>query len=245
MLRLERSSRDKLINIFVRDKERFLSKPFMIAFSIAFGFHLFLLLIFHVSPFIFTGDVIFPPANVVADTALSREGTVAIIDSSSQWIKGLPQPPASSPAVGGTPAFTVTRPMAKGEDLHVDDRLFAEMEQSVYLPKFDPLKPAKPAAFSFIISGMAAAVPIVEGSPLNGAGLTDLIAAVNEDARTVFAVMVDGRTGKVIWYEPLERSGKTKLDKFAENVLAELTFAKNSAGLAASGEIEFQIRQGE
>lgn len=242
MLRLQRSSRDKLISIFVRDKDKFFSKPLVIAFAIAFGFHLFLLLMFHVSPFILSsGDVIFPPATVVADAVIADQGAVAVIDSSSHWMRGLPRPPDSSPSIKGTPSYTISRPISKGGSLPSGDFLFTSLEQSLYVNEFNPLRNRESPPFALAISGVLASLPVKDGYP-KPEGITG---TVEGETRAVFNVMVDGRTGKIFWYDFVEKSSKTRLDKFAENALAGMTFETNHSLGTLSGEIEFHFRGGK
>lgn len=242
MLRFEKSNRKQTLFVFVRHQEKFFSKPLVIAFGIAFSFHLLLVLTFHITPFILPGgDTVLPPVHVVADSSADGSGTVAYIDQSIQWIRGLP-PPTPTLNRAQQPVYTMHHPVTWKEGQPIDYALFAQLEKSLYEKEFNPLESNEHTPFEMLISGILASLPLQ--SPVSPIIVPKHIAStIDHDIRVVFAVDVDGRTGKIIWFDPREKSGRAAVDKHAEKMLWQMNFAIDPNRVVTSGEVEFHYRK--
>jgi hypothetical protein len=240
MLRYEKNNRKQTLFVFARDQEQFFSKPLIIAFGIAFSFHLLLMLTFHITPFILPGgNSVLPPIHV--ESSADGLGTVAFIDQPIQWIRGLPPPPPTLNRAQ-QPVYTMHHPVTWKEGQQVDRALFTQLEKSLYEKGFNPLERHEQLPFEMLISGILASVPLQ--APSSAIALPkDLASSIDHDIRVVFAVDVDGRTGKVIWFDPREKSGRAAVDKHAEKLLWQMSFAIDPSRVVTSGEVEFHYRK--
>ena len=58
--------------------------------------------------------------------------------------------------------------------------------------------------------------------------------------RVIYTVMVEGRTGKIFWFEP-KLAANALVAKFAEALLLDMKFAVDPKLIAVSGEIELHF----
>lgn len=235
MLKLERAVPNGLISIIIRDKERFLTKPLAMAFIIAFTIHLSLLLLFHIAPITYgTHQTVFPPTRAEAESE-ARESVVADIKLTTPSIRGLPPPPSSRPHFPHTPQFLTIRPMeqiATGSPIPLD---FHQLEIPIYQPSFQPLVKGIQEPFLLFISGS------LSEQPFHINGLKGKIPPdVQNPTCIVYEVMVEGKTGKVFWFEPTQYLN-TALAKFAEEVLRDMTFDLDSTLAVVSGQVELHF----
>ena len=241
MLKLKRTSRDGNIHVLVRDKEYLFNKPFIMALGIALAIHLGLFTLFHVAPFtIGLNETVFTPTRVEADTP-SSESAIADVEPTIQNIRGLPNIPVSNPTPALPAKLFIARPMEYTKADHFMRRTFSKIEQVIYEPEFNPLirSPKKPV--EMIISG------IIADQKLLFNGLEDKpippLSKRNDEQRLIYAVKVEGKTGKVFWYEALKPAQETQINAFAESVLRSMRFELNPKVVAMNGEIELHFYQ--
>lgn len=236
MLKLEKTSRNGL-KVIVRDKENRFTQPFAIAFGIAVGIHLGLVILFHVVPFkIGMSENVFPPTRVHADTAL-KESAIAQIAPAVKSIRGLPPLPVSEPVLASTPKFLAFRPVEFSSAKNLASTSFAQIEKEVYQPEFNPMenRPKKP--FQIIVSGVLAEHGIVS----DGMDKKTVPALKKDSVRITYAVQVEGKTGRIFWYEPKQGVLDAAVTRFAEAVLQDMKFAMDPAMIAMGGEVEMHF----
>lgn len=236
MLKLEKTSRNGLKVVF-RNKENRFTQPFAIAFGIAVGIHLGLVILFHVVPFkIGMNENVFPPTRVHADTAL-KESAIAQIAPAVQSIRGLPPLPVSGPTVPPHPKFLAFRPVVFSSAENSATPSFAQIEKEVYQPEFNPLdnRPKKP--FQIMISGVLAEHGLVS----DGIDKKTIPALKKDSVRIAYAVQVEGKTGRIFWYEPKQGVLDAAVTRFAEAVLQDMKFAMDPAMIAMGGEVEMHF----
>jgi len=54
-------------------------------------------------------------------------------------------------------------------------------------------------------------------------------------------VLIEGKTGKIFWFEPKQLSHDASIDKFAEAVLQNMKFGIDPKMIAMDGEIEMHF----
>lgn len=241
MLKLKRNSRDGMISVIVRDKEFFITRPLAIAFAIAVGIHLALLGLFHVAPFsIVISSHVFPPTNVEAHNP-SNESVVAEMNAPALTIRGLPDVPPPIPTIFSQPIFLTVRPVEFAKETHSAEMAFIQIEQDIYQPAFDPLMHLPKEPLNIVVSGILGQYPTLH----NGLeGEDSKIPKTDTDRRINYMVMVEGKSGKIFWFELIQPSHDKILDKFAENLLRGMRFDTDPNTLIVSGEIELHFNQG-
>jgi hypothetical protein len=237
MLKLEKRSREGLINVIIRDKESLLTKPFLQALAIAVCIHLALILLFHVTPFKITSDTVLPPTAAQAAN-ISTESVLAELGSTLQNIHGLPPIPLSQPELMQHPTFLAVRPIVYMETHHQNEKSFTQIEQQIYQPEFIPTvyhAPQNP--FQIAISGNLGEHELLAmetfSFPLLKTG----------SKRVMYSVLVEGKTGKVFWFEPLQQALDPSIDNLAEKILRQMRFAADPKEIAISGRIEMQFNE--
>lgn len=239
MLKFAKASSDGIISVIVRDKEFLFTQPFAFAFIIAVALHLGLILLFHIAPIkIGLSQTNFPPVRVEADTFL-KESVIAEVTPSIQTLRGLPSRPSSHPTLLQEPNFLVVRPMEYSQVEGTTTLAFRQIEKQLYEPEFNPLIfPSKPP-LEMIISGVLAEHPLLstglnQKNIINGSHL-------KRELQLVYSVMVEGRTGKIFWFESKQSDNHFTSNQFAEKILNDMRFALNQTTIALSGEIEFHF----
>jgi hypothetical protein len=238
MLKLEKTSREG-IHIILRDKDRALTKPLWIAFSIACAIHLTLLLLFYITPFTYDAhQTVFPPirAEAASETA---ESAVADIKPVTPSIRGLPNPRPSRPYPSDTPHFVMNRPLEHLTTPSSRSTNFNELETDIYEPTFQPLVKETPKPFFILVSGSLAEQTLQTDSLKERA-----LPFVTVPTCLVYNVIVEGKTGTVFWFEPVQETNLT-LTNFAEKILRELTFDLDSTLAVVSGQIELHFNPGD
>lgn len=240
MLKLEKVSREGTISVIVRDKEHLFTRPFALAFGIALIIHLSLILIFHIAPFkIGITDTVFPPTSVEADTMILKESAIALIEPVIQTIKGLPIPPSSSPTTT-EPYFSKEHPIEYRKEETSTVSAFNLLEKEIYQPVFHSIDIQQKPPLEILISGALADQPLLSSS------FKDKIIPLlitSTDLRITYSVMVEGRTGKIFWFEPKQVAHIASLDHFSEMILRDMKFVPDAKNLILSGEIEFHFNQ--
>lgn len=246
MLKLERVSHDSQIAIFVRDKEHLFNRSFLLALSAAVGFHALIFLLFHISPIkIRWNSTTASPAIVEADLSPGINSMVtASADTALRQRSNLLEPKPPMPILQNTPAFSTVRQMEYVKEKNYSINPFAQIEKEVYQPSFSssvrqkaPLPPV-----SLVISGPLATRPIVNDG-INNISLPSLPSKQKDERRlrAVYAVLVEGGSGKVFWYEKKEKLSLTALETTGEHILRDLRFSPDPTSQVMAGEIELHF----
>jgi hypothetical protein len=240
MLKLTRNSHEGKINIIVREKEFFATRSLVIAFAIALGIHLGLWLLFHIAPFtILISNHVFPPTSVEADTP-TNESVIAEMSLPMQTIRGLPNPPHASPIILPQPNFLSVRPVEYTKETNVTYDAFSQIEHDIYYPSFQPLLYLSKKRLKIVVSGILGQYTALINEFENK---DKSIPKFDIDQRISYMVIVEGRSGKIFWFEPIESAPSKEMNKLAENILLKMRFDTNPSLLAVSGEIELHFNQ--
>lgn len=235
MLKLEKASREGLISIIIRDKERLVTKPLAIAFGVAFAIHLGLICLFQVVPItIDTQQIVFSPIRAEAESQ-TRESAVADIKIMAPSIRGLPSMPLSLPLYPSDPQFLMSHPL---EYAKTDASLplnFYQAEASIYEPAFQPLVKNAPKPFRVIISGILAEQPL-----LTEGWQEQIPPHTLEPTYVVYSVMAEGKTGRIFWFEPEQYPGNL-VASFAESILQQMRFDIDPNIAIVTGQIELYL----
>lgn len=240
MLKLERNTRNGMINIIIRDKEYLFTSSFLIALAIAIGIHFILILLFHVVPFKMSwNDKIFTPTQVESDAILG-DSAVAIFNPSLQTLRGLPPLPPSRPTLLRNPKFLAAHPITYTLKEHPSDYKFIQIEQPIYQPEFNPIvyhelqKPLK-INISGILGQFEPISTIVDNLSMPQFTFKD------GSQRVIFSVLVEGKNGKIFWFETIERAPDVAMNRYAEKILREMKFPSDPNLMTIRGNIEMQF----
>lgn len=243
MLKLERTSREGLINVTVRDKEFLFTQSFAFAFAIALAIHLGLMILFHVTPFkIGINETVLLPTNVEADPSFN-ESVVAEVKPTIETISGLPFPPPSHPVVLQHPSFLNFHSIDYYTIESSTHLVFDQIEKEVYRPLFNPLAGAQKQPLEILISGHLAQQELLS-TGMNHKEIPPLPVLERDKRRLIFSVMVEGRTGRIFWIEQKQQTNNSLIDRFAKAILYDMRFAINPE-LVLSGEIELHFNEEE
>lgn len=225
-----------------RDKEHLFTQPFTVAFCIALGIHFVLFVLFQVTPFkIGVNDTVFPPTRVEADTP-SRESVLADVVTIAPTIRGLPSAPVSGPMIVEHPQFLSMRPVEYSKAKSSSADAFTEIENQIYQPTFKPLVHLAKNPLVIVISGILSEQTLISDGT-EDKSLENL--SLRAEQKVVYSVMVEGTSGKIFWYEPMQPAQEDSLDKFAVSILRDMRFRVSSKAIAMSGEVEMHFRPEE
>lgn len=244
MLKLEKASRDGQISIIIRDKERFFSRPIAVAFALAILYHLLFLIIFQVAPFkLRLNQTIFPPVLVEADSI--KETAIEVnVDRPKTIYSGLPPRPSSQPSLPDYPYFTAERPVEYIKENSSQINSFLRIEKEVYEPLFFPIEKSPLPPIHIVISGFLADKKLLSEG-LKGKKLPAVKSTITQtELRNTYAVLVEGRTGRIFWYEPKQQTSITAIDSFAESILHDVQFTPSDEAFVTAGEIELHFNVG-
>lgn len=240
MLKLQRNSREGTISVIIRDKEYLLTRPFLLALAIAIGIHLGLILLFHIAPFnIDFNERVLTPTQVQADNT-GESIIIAELAPTAPSIRGLPPVPSSYPSLSQPPKFLAYRPIAHRKIDNQANVAFTKIEQKIYVPEFIPtLHRALQSPFQIAVSGILGDYTLITD------GMENQIIPKSKtgSTRIIYSVLVEGRTGKIFWFEPSQHAHEAAIDKFAEKILRKMKFASDPKAIAISGSIEMQFNE--
>ena len=218
MLKLEKVSRSRDINISVRKKSAFFSSTFMIALGSAIGAHFVFLILFHITPFhISYKDGIIPPSIVATDLRAYGNAGETFADTSGEEpvpaflklpIKHEPTPPVITRTFPRSPIKIPSNELA-ARDITQDNLDW-------HLPVLDALQPNN----YLVVSG-----------PLASRQLSAPVPVFNESFNERIEVEVDDRTGQICWFK--------QCSPLVENYLKAIRFNPLENSFTTAGHIEF------
>lgn len=246
MLKLERTAHNQHIAIAIKDREYLFTQPFQLALAIAIGIHLFFLLLFQITPIQFNfRPILFPPTTAEAILG-SESGLIAApLNEKIPAKYAFLEREDPKPHFQEIPHFHRARQMVAIQEKEKSENPFFTLEQEVYQPKFPPhITPRHLPPISFVISGSLASKTLLH--PL----IQDLFLSppVQEpfSGRIIYSVLVEEKTGEILWYEAIQRSDTPSLNAFAEDLLALMRFEKQlKSPWMISGVIEMHFRENQ
>lgn len=233
MLKLEKRKRSQEVTVRLRDKDPTFDRPFLIAFGIAMGLHMFGFLLFHVSPFkVDNTNTIFAPILVNIDFDSEKEMITTETESDRLRKRHLSEPKTSELSL---PEFKTTVPdhdivLLRPKSVRENPFTFLEKKFRIN-PIYSPDISAP--SMEILVSGDLAERKIVEGD------LYDSTEVNSEDREhIVYQVQVEGKSGEIFWFEA--KGGDPKLTSFAEDLLGMIRFESDPQQFVISGEIEIR-----
>jgi hypothetical protein len=240
MLKLKRDERDRHIQVLIRDQGNFLTRSFVVAFSLALGIHLLAVTLFHIAPFKLRFEETLPPIQVesVLTIAQDERMVVATLDRDlvplgfylepGQSIPALPKPPPSS----SFPHLDYMR-----ED-SIQSNPFAGLENDLLLSSFFTIErsPSPHVPIELSMNGALAEKELVD----NGMSeqILESVKSIEGQFRSIFSVQVKDDIGRIFWIEPKQLAGLDVLDKLAEQILLEMKFRPTAETFVTAGEVE-------
>lgn len=228
MLKLEKS-RNKEINIYVKQRTKLWSNSFVNAFSIALAVHLLAFLLIRIHPLFFKEAGILQPIEVGVDMP-SADGIVAVSTDGNSVLKQLLKPPESLLSLPKVGFASLPR---KQEDFYYVENLqhpFLTIEESHYLFEENKEKNLKNSV-QVVVTGDLASFEIIENS--------DQFAFSNlKPFRAIYKVLVEGKSGQIFWHEKILSEGSNQVSGTIDNLLKNLLFKSDDHLFVTAGEIE-------
>lgn len=243
MLKFERGSRDQSINIIVRDKDRFMTRSLMYAFGLAVLYHLIFILIFHISPFkLKLSQVIFPPIQVEADS-VKHMAVLAHLDNQQSISSGLPPRESMIPSIQDSPGYTSRRPFEYAKEKYKQTPLFQRIESEVYQPTFSAYKlnTREPPPARLVISGLLSEQVVLADGLENKRFPSKIGKGSENEWRIIYNVLVEGKSGKIFWFEPVEQTNIKAIDSLAVEILKDFQIIPTHDTYVVAGEIELHL----
>lgn len=242
MLRLQKSSKDRQISIIMRDKSHLFTHSFLIAFTLAASFHLTFLVLFQITPFKPRfSEMPLSPVHVEADTAFKDTAVVADAERLRPITSGLPPSKPSTPHLPERPSFLTASHM---EYIKENSRVnpFSQIEKGVYHPEFIPQNKPPANPIEIVISGMLADKKLIANG-LNSQQLPGRaeLTMPGFEWRAVYTVLLEGRSGRIFWYDSKQQTNVAVLDRLAEAILRSMRFAPERENFVIAGEVELHF----
>ena len=242
MLKLERKSRDGEVNLLINGNDSFFNRSLVVAFLLALGFHALFLLVFHVSPFK-SGviETLYPPVGVEADLPVIPDGVLAVADIGTAPLSlyGIPVPGFSQPSVPPSSQFLKTVATTYSIETDPLDNPFLSIEEDAYLPIFSVSVKKERKPINVLVSGVLAERGIIFLGVDAKNSSSSVIKEMKEPLRLVYDVSVDGRTGKVFWFEPKEPSRLAAVNRLGNEIILGMLFATGGNFVDGTVELEF------
>lgn len=234
MLKLGRDS-SRQVGVIIQDRERHFTPALLTGFCVAVAFHLLFITLFQVSPFKIRSysTVLFPAyveINPVNDSVV-----IANVEEFKEIMHGLPPAIFSEPILSHIPAFAPVRTMKYSMEDRVSENPFSKVEQEIYFPKITALAKKVSDPFQIIVSG-----PLGRLSHQFD-GMTKPLPMLDHEVLMIYKVLVEGRSGKIFWYELKQPIRQRQLDRYATELLHHLQFAKESQKFVIEGEVEMHF----
>lgn len=241
MLKLERKSRDGQVSVQFRDKEFIFNRTLWFALACALAYHFLFFVVFNVTPFKISVLTVFPLISVESDTLPKESAAIASDATAITSLHGIPFPKASTPPLPAHPQFLGMIPSEYIKESNVKDSPFYFVEAGAHLPEIAiPQRKAKNPV-EVLVSGLLA-----DKFVGNGDIDKQMLAALSrmpspQDMRVVYNVRVEGKSGKVFWFEAKELTNNASIDALAESIVRNLAFAADASAFETDGEIELHF----
>lgn len=235
MLRLEKGKNREIV-IRLPERKVFLNRSFLKAFSFALALHLMPLLLFQIQSFIGTEGIVQTTVYVDVDCSDSSDCAIAVDSSEVKEVKW-PVPLSGSPKM---PSISFNERSSRIGDLERNElaSLFRELEEDWDYLVAKPQRPGMKGVFVSVSGGLSDLMLLTKDSDLQQSMPSGLAVGKNQ---TVFDVRVDGKSGKIIWFDTLQRSPDAALQLYAESILGQMQFSSDSRLFIKDGIIEITV----
>lgn len=234
MLKLEKFSPNE-IHIRIRDKDQIFNPPLLKALGLALGIHLLALLLFHVSPFkIGFFENARPPAQVEADLTHDLQNLdhaiLADPENEGRLARAIFE---RQELIPGLPALEIPRlgKVEFGSEKVGSGNPFYQIEKTVFQPELGPRW----------VSGLAPPVAVFLSKNLILEEMPEILRPEIGgplEERVIYQVQVNSQTGKVFWFEIVEKTTRPELNLYAQKLLLDLHFHAEPQTFITSGEVE-------
>lgn len=240
MLKLEKFSPNE-IHIRIRDKDQIFNPPLLKALGLAIGIHLLALLLFHVSPFkIGFFENVYPPAQVEVDLTHDLpspdHAVLADPENEGRLARAIFERRELIPSL---PSLEIPRlgKIEFGSEKAGSSNPFYQIEKAFFQPESGPrgLPGFGPTVAVFPSKNL-----ILEEMPL----IVSPEIGVSLEERVIYRVQVNSQTGKVFWFEILEKTSRPELNLYAQKLLMDLHFHAEPQSFITSGEVEVHFNLG-
>lgn len=238
MLRLERL-RNKEINVTVRERGYRINPTLMQAFLIACGLHLSAITLFQVQHYFSKEERILPFTNVETDGIFPAALTYT--DEEGRPQRYIFKPSISNPTIPALPTTTLEKEAVYPHESSLLQNPFLSIEENWDYLKIHTVPATSTEPLEIDISGPLADITLLNGQ-LVTAEASEAILPVGH-YRTVYQVQVEGKTGKIFWYEVKELAEEQSLQPIAEKILQRLRFQPIAVSLFLTGEIIINFRK--
>jgi hypothetical protein len=233
MLTLEKNAKGQDISLRLRDRERMVSRSFLIALAIAGALHLFGALIFHIQPFRIGHEMkIFPPAVVDSDISFEQldGGIVTDLEGNPKKQRYFLMPPLAKPALPEVPAPPRTILINETPFFADSSNPFLSIESENRPSPFTEKSIQFLTPLQINLAGGLTELDLITKLPPS----IETDAAVNHYAAR-FNVRVN--RGEIFWIRPEGEFGNTALKEEAKEVLENLRFKSDPRILSGIVEI--------
>ncbi len=233
MLKLRKTSQlENSIGIMMRDKEPYFTPALRIGFLIAISFHLLFVFVFHIVPFSLPfNSYVFPPITV--ETPLLQDGTaIAAAEKILQVSPDIPLRPLTELTKTALP-ISVAGPSLKLDPVLTDRNI--KIERDLHTFAFGPFRETTVPHVKVIVGKELAD----RYRPLEMA-----VIIPSQDTRGVYAIIVEDRTGSIIWSEPISALTDPQLQRYAVKALQQMRFSVQENTFVSEGVIELHFFKG-
>lgn len=238
MLKLEKN-RNKDVNVTFRTRDKLFNRTFIYAMSLAVGMHLLAALIFQIHAFLNPDAGITPPIMVHADLSNSlndgENRILANLDENDNRLKYLSPPPQSTPDIPQLSVRVEENQIEYVKEASIFSNPFTNIEEDWEYLTASPVSNSHAIpGIKINVSGELAEIPLIEeGTRIQ------LPQQLNASPHSViYAVQVEGKTGRVFWQMKKTSDEKSVFLAAAEAVLNEMRFQKNENIFVCTGEVE-------
>lgn len=252
MLKLEKSKKNREINIRLRQPTNLFDRYFLIALATAIGIHLLAALVFHVRLFSFGQiETLLPAtraqAHFIKGSTDERDALVtAQVDMQGRITPAQLAPVLSQPTLQPLPPPQVLKPVESFSNpvnpllVYSENKIEDHLLENLNLPVFKPAIKIQAFGFSeeFNLSNLSEKESTLllpkKFSPKN----------LLQD-KLVYNVLVEFETGEVFWYQLEEASQNKTHREIAESMLKKIRFYSNHNEFVQNGSIEFTFSSGD
>lgn len=240
MLKLEKTSQLSGLTVRLREREHFFEPRLLKALAIAVILHCGALLLFHVTPFTFSSTFVFFPIQVQSDHPLQEGSISALVASYREENNELMPPP---PTVVPIPTLNwISFPQESNltPALALDLHAFQSLEERFWPKWQEPLSlQLEEPKIQLSISGDLAELSLVSTDSL--LNQMQPISVHSSPVYVIYQVQMDEKTGKLFWYERIQSSGMSEVDRLTEKILMNLRFSLPNFPEQVLGTLNFAI----
>lgn len=244
MLKIEKQSSSKPINLSIRENTRLFTPTFLQALTVTLFLHVSAIILFHVQPFrINQTNTQFPPVQVNIEIALPDSAIFAELEEPKSHHIAIPEPSWPKPSI---PYMTLNSPdhfeIFSNESIFPMDSFTLDFHDQLegFWVNLDPAPLAQKKAPQIYILGPLANRPIVAGTlpePLKQSKKSQV-------KHLLYTVNIDDESGKIFSYQSQYNPNDRKMEERAAQILETIQFEPITMGFVSKGEIEIILSGG-